>query len=180
MTGADGVRFNEDRPKVRYFVPTAALGSYPHAMAFWADGKGGVALRLPDGAAAVARAVASDGEHFSFEKVDHVTRTTVRGRFIGCISEEAHHRSSLVSFALTPDALREAHAATVGGSHMPVESDEDDEAEAVQAALRVERKAVANAAAAARQVELNARREAGRAAQLAAAAAKRARRGAAS
>ena len=68
--------------------------------------------------------------------------------------------SSLVSFALTPDALREAHAATVGGSHMPVESDEDDEAEAVQAALRVERKAVANAAAAARQVELNARREA--------------------
>ena len=63
---------------------------------------------------------------------------------------------------------------------MPVESDEDDEAEAVQAALRVERKAVANAAAAARHVELNARREAGRAAQLAAAAAKRARRGAAS
>ena len=62
-------------------------------------------------------------------------------------------------------------------SPMPVESDEDDEAEAVQAALRVERKAVANAAAAARHVELNARREAGRAAQLAKAAAKRARRG---
>jgi hypothetical protein len=176
MTGADGVRFNEDRPKVRYFVPTAALGSYPHAMAFWADGKGGVALRLLDGAAAVARAAASDGEHFSFEKVDHVTRTTVRGRFIGCISEEAHHRSSLVSFALTPDALREAHAATVGGSHTQVESDEDDEAAAVQAALLAEREAVANAAAA-RHVELNARREAGRAAQLAKAAAKRARRG---
>ena len=68
MTGADGVRFNEDRPKVRYFVPTAALGSYPHAMAFWADGKGGVARRLPDGAAAVARAAASDCEHFPFRE----------------------------------------------------------------------------------------------------------------
>ena len=62
-------------------------------------------------------------------------------------------------------------------SPMPVESDEDDEAEAVQAALRVERKAVANAAAAARHVELNARREAGKAAQLAKAAAKHAGRG---
>ena len=27
-----GERFNIDRPKVRYFVPTAELGSYAHAM----------------------------------------------------------------------------------------------------------------------------------------------------
>ena len=45
-----------------------------------------------------------------------VLLTAVHFRFVG-ISEEAHHRSSLVSFALTPDALREAHAATVGASH---------------------------------------------------------------
>ena len=64
----------------------------------------------------------------------------------------------------------------MGGSHTQVESDEDDEAAAVQAALLAEREAVANAAAA-RHVELNARREAGKAAQLAKAAAKHAGRG---
>lgn len=44
ITGADGVRFNLDRPKVRYFVPTVELGSYPHAMTYWSTGQGGIRI----------------------------------------------------------------------------------------------------------------------------------------
>ena len=44
ITGADGVHFNLDRPKVRYFVPAVELGSYPHAMTYWSTGQGGIRI----------------------------------------------------------------------------------------------------------------------------------------
>jgi hypothetical protein len=44
ITGADSVRFNLDRPKVRYFVPAVELGSYPHAMTCWSTGQGGIRI----------------------------------------------------------------------------------------------------------------------------------------
>ena len=127
ITGSDGVRFNVDRAKARYFVLTAELGSYPHALQFWSLGQGGMQRRLGGAAAAASRAAESDGEHFSYEKDDRVTRTAVRSRFVG-VSEEAHHRGKLVSFALTAEALLEARQATIGGADTAIESDEDTEA----------------------------------------------------
>jgi hypothetical protein len=122
--GANGVRFNADRIKVRYFVPTADLGSYLHAMAFWREGKGGVARMLEDEAAAEHRSCESSGVHFSFEKLDKVTRTTVRGRF-SVVLEEARHRGDLVSFTLSEEVLAEARAATSGGEHNQIEEEEE-------------------------------------------------------
>ena len=161
--GRSGVRFNKDRPQVRYFVLTADLGSYPHAIAFWRDGKGGAARVLADETAALQRAHESGGVHFSFEKLDRVTRTAVRGRF-SAISEEVHHRSSLVSFALSEEALAEARAATCGGEHHRIEEEEEqllyqeadvEAAAAALAAAALEREA----AQAERERRLEARRE---------------------
>ena len=144
ITGVGGVRFNVDRVKVRYFVPTVELSSYPDAMHFWSSGQGGMQRRLSDATAAEQRAAQSDGEHYSFEKEDRVTRTTVRSRFVR-LSEEVHHRSKLVSFALTTDSVLEARAATAGGADNPIESDDEGEAADRQA----EREAIAGMAAAA-------------------------------
>ena len=144
ITSVGGVRFNVDRVKIRYFVPTVELGSYPHAMRFWSSGQGGMQRRLSDATAAEQRAAQSDGEHYSFEKEDRVTRTTVRSRFVR-MSEEVHHRSKLVSFALTTDSVLEARAATAGGADNPIESDDEGEAADRQA----EREAIAGMAAAA-------------------------------
>ena len=113
-------------------------------MAFWCDGKGGAVRKLNDEAAAVQRSLASGGVHFSFEKLDKVTRTTVRGRF-QAVSEEAHHRSALVSFAVSEEALAEARAATSSGEHHPIE--EEDEEEPMQEEASVEANATAVAAA---------------------------------
>ena len=169
ITGSDGVRFNVDRAKARYFVLTAELGSYPHALQFWSLGQGGMQRRLGGAAAAASRAAESDGEHFSYEKDDRVTRTAVRSRFVG-VSEEAHHRGKLVSFALTAEALLEARQATIGGADTAIESDEDTEV----AERLAEREANAAAAAAAaaqaseeRHLSLNARRDMGKAKQAA-------------
>ena len=137
------MRFNVDRAKVRYFVMTAELGCYAHALAFWSSGKGGMARILGSAAAAEQRAQESSGVHFSFEKLDKVTRTTVRGRF-QTISEEAHHRSELVSFAVSEEALAEAHAATSGGEHHPIE---EVEQQLMQEQASVEASAAAIAAA---------------------------------
>ena len=76
-------------------------------------------MRLSDATAAKQLAAESDGEHFSFEKDDHVTRTTIRSRFTS-FSEEVHHRSKLVSFAHTSDTVLEAHMATSGGADTPL------------------------------------------------------------
>ena len=63
-------------------------------------------MRLEDAAAAAARAEASDGVHFSFEKLDHVTCSTVCGRLL--ISEGVRHRNALVSFEVDSLALETA------------------------------------------------------------------------
>lgn len=99
--------FNVDRPTCRYFVRTEALAGYPHALDWWeARGQG---LRLADEAAAMARAAASDGVHFSFEKTDRVTRSTICGRFEpASILEHVTWRNQLVSFAIPELVL--AHA----------------------------------------------------------------------
>ena len=110
------------------------------------------------------RAVASDGEHFSFEKLDCVTRTTIRGRFAGCVSEQEYHRNALVSFALTEEAVCEAYAATLGGADEAVESDADEERTVS------ERTAATKAAAAEHHESVSRKREAGKARQAAAAA----------
>jgi hypothetical protein len=63
-------------------------------------------LRLDDEEAASIRAASSDGVHFSFEKVDSVTRSTICGRFEpSAVMEQVLYRSQLVSFALTEHAL---------------------------------------------------------------------------
>ena len=111
--------FNEDRPRCRYFVPTAELGAYGHALAWWQQR--GQGLRLDDEEAASARAASSDGVHFSFEKVDSVTRSTICGRFEpSAVMEQVLCRRQLVSFALTELALaaarNEVSEAGQGGS----------------------------------------------------------------
>ena len=64
-TAASGeVSFNLDRPKARYFVRTAELDSYPHAMRLWADGEAGAKRRLSNVEEAQQRAATSDGVHF--------------------------------------------------------------------------------------------------------------------
>ena len=89
--------------------------------------------------------------HFSFEKPDRVTRTAVRSRFDGGVSEQQYHRSQLVSFVLTEAAVAEAHAATSGGASEAIEPDEDDDEEARMEAARLAAATVAAAAAAARE-----------------------------
>ena len=169
ITTSDGTCFNVDRLHARYFVLTRELGSYAHAMLFWAAGHGGVARLLVDASAAVERADGSGGEHFSFEKTDRVTRTTIRGRFIGCISEEAHHRGALVSFALSEEAVREAFSATCGGASNAIESDEEEAPQRQQtereaaAMSSITAAAEAEAASLRRHDELNQKREAGKA-----------------
>ena len=89
------------------------------------------------------RAGRSDGVHFSFEKQDHVTATTICGAFEeASISERATHRHELVSFALD-DATLEAARTHV--SRLSAECESEEEA-AISAAM-------AAAAAAAAQAE---------------------------
>ena len=70
------VKYNTDRPKVRYFVRTCELASWPLAAIYW-------------GLAAVEEAhtlsESSNGVHFSFEKSDsRVTLSVVRPSTVSC------------------------------------------------------------------------------------------------
>ena len=73
-----------------------------------------------------------------------MTRTAVRGRFDGGVSEQ---QCQLVSFVLTEAAVAEAHATTSGGASEAIEPDEDDDEEARMEAARLAAAAVAAAAA---------------------------------
>jgi hypothetical protein len=109
-------RFNVDRPKCRYFVRTDELAGYEHAMIWWQQR--GQGLRLADEASALARAAASAAVHFSFEKTDHVTRSTICGRFApSSIIEELSWHSELVSFAVSEIALTSAREVVSAGPH---------------------------------------------------------------
>lgn len=106
-------RFNVDRPTCRYFVRTEALAGYPHALEWWQQR--GQDLRLADEAAAIARAAASDGVHFSFEKIDRVTRSTICGRVEpASMLEHITWRNQLVSFAIPELALASARELVSG------------------------------------------------------------------
>ena len=123
--------FNVDRPQCRYFVPTEQLAAFPHALDWW--GQRGPQMRLADEPAAIARAAASDGVHFSFEKKDRGTRTAICGRFEpASLSEHVNFRSELVSFALTELALADAREEVSAG---PAEPTADEaSAESIDAA----------------------------------------------
>eukprot|EP00966_Prymnesium_polylepis_P272548 6296747-Prymnesium_polylepis.2 len=60
----ESVKYNVDRPKVRYFVPTCELSSWPLAVSYWG------AMEV-QGAQALSES--SNGVHFSFEKQDSVS-----------------------------------------------------------------------------------------------------------
>ena len=64
------VKYNVDRPKVRYFVRTSELASSPHAVTYWSSAE-------VQGAQAVSES--SNGVHFSFEKTDSVSCEAIYG-----------------------------------------------------------------------------------------------------
>ena len=146
--------FNVDRVHCRYFVQTSELGTYPHAMAWWSER--GAALRIMSEAGAQERASSSSGVHFSFEKRDRVTCSTVIGR-IDTLLEQQYYRHELISFAIDSEALElgRQHISEVINSE-----DEDEEQEAADAAAAAhERNALAQAAARDKETASHARYE---------------------
>ena len=63
-------KYNTDRPKVRYFVRTCELASWPLAAAYWGAAE-------VEGASALS--ASSTGVHFSFEKTDSVSCEAIYG-----------------------------------------------------------------------------------------------------
>ena len=105
-------------------------------------------MRIADEAAALQRASASDNVHFSFEKKDRVTRSTICGRFEpSSLSEHIEWRNELASFAVTELALaaaREAVSTTLEDSSGKQLADREDAAAATaEAAERAARAAAA-------------------------------------
>ena len=96
-------------------LPQVELGAYEHALAWWAAR--GEELRVSDSEAAIARAASSAGVHFSFEKVDHVTRSTICGLLPSSrLSEVVTHRHELIAFAISDETLAEARETVSGES----------------------------------------------------------------
>ena len=161
--GRRSLAFTASRVPCRYFVPTAELASYPHALTWWAGL--GPQHQLRDAEAAERCAAASSGVHFSFEKLDRVACTTVCGK-IDRVIEPKTYRNELVSFAIDEEMLQMARE-HVSGS---LESDDDgdgDQTTAAAAAAALEAKAEAAAAARAGRFDaLAAKREAGKAREL--------------
>ena len=137
--------FNVDRPQCHYFVPTEQLAGFPHALAWWQER--GAGLRIADEAAALQRASASDGVHFSFEKKDRVTRSTICGKFEpSSLSEHMEWRNELASFAVTELALAAAREAVGTGLEDPSGKQQADREEAAATAEAADRAARAAAA----------------------------------
>ena len=122
------VTFASDRVDCRYFVPTAELYSpdLQHAATWWRERSG--AQKLADEDAALVRAAASDGIHFSFEKVDRVTCSTVCSML--STAEACLYRGQLVSFAVAEEALE------VARERISVRQAERDAAEQRESAQR--------------------------------------------
>ena len=119
---------------------TAELAAYPHAAEWWAVRTAPLCMR--DEEAALLRAASSDGVHFSFEKLDHVTRSTICGNLpAGCLSEQQYHRHELVTFAITDEMLARAREMVSGESEAERAA---TEAEAERTAAKV-REAAAEA-----------------------------------
>ena len=164
VDGKSRTFFNTDRVACRYFVPTMELDSFPHALAWWQER--GTSLRLADQAAAEERAQACSGVHYSFEKCDRVTCSAVHSR-IELLVDRVTYRNEMISFGVDEEVLQSARAQVSGASELA----DDEAAEAVAAAVaaaQAQQEAAAMAAAAAsrdRLEQLNAKREAGKAAQ---------------
>eukprot|EP00966_Prymnesium_polylepis_P092713 2146106-Prymnesium_polylepis.1 len=97
QNGKSRTFFNTDRVGCRYFVATMELESYPHAMSWWQER--GAPLYLADQAMAEQRASACSAVHYSFEKLDRVTCSTVRGR-VELLIDPQYHRNEVVSFGV--------------------------------------------------------------------------------
>ena len=161
-------RFNVDRPSCHYFVLTAELAAYPHALKWW-QGRG-VQLRLADEEAAIARSAESDGAHFSFEQTDRVTCSTIVGRLAPrSLSERLFFRGELISFAIFEHELAAARELVSGIRFATTEAEtrprlEDVEAAATQAAhAEAEEAAVKAAECESRLDSLTQKREDGKA-----------------
>ena len=104
------ISFAPPRVACRYFVRTDELFTrgLEHAAAWWQaqHGRLGATLQLTDEASALARAAASDGVHYSFEKVDHGTCSTIFDSLV--VTERASYRGELVSFAVGEGAAEAA------------------------------------------------------------------------
>lgn len=156
--------FNVDRAKCRYFVRTDELAGFPHALEWWQQR--GQGLRLADEDAALARAAASDGVHFSFEKTDHVTRSTICGRFEPTsIFEQSEWRNELVSFATTELTLAAARDAVSAGleDQSDQQSAEREVVRAAAEAAELAARATAAERAASAFAELEQKRKEGKA-----------------
>ena len=102
--------FASARVACRYFVQTAALFTIglEHAAAYWKGLHGalGERLKLTDEASAFARADASEGIHYSFEKPDQVSCSTVHERLL--TFDVATYRGELVSFSIAEASVEAA------------------------------------------------------------------------
>jgi hypothetical protein len=86
------VKYNTERPKVRYFVRTCELASWPLAAAYW----GPVAMEE-----AQAISTSSSGVHFSFEKSDSVSCEAIYGA-VASFERERSAAGELDRFAISP------------------------------------------------------------------------------
>lgn len=124
--------FASARVACRYFVQTAALFTFglEHAAAYWKGLHGalGERLKLTDEASAFARADASEGIHYSFEKPDQVTCSTVHERLL--TFDVATYRGELVSFSIAEASVE---AAREHIELLEVAEEEDAEEDMLQA-----------------------------------------------
>jgi len=164
-SGATLTAFAASRTGCRYFVPTAELFSagLEHAATWWLAR--GSWLRLEDEAAALARAEASDGVHFSFEKRDFVTCSTVCSTLP--ISEEMLYRGELISFAVPSLALAAARDYVSNLEQQEEASNSAQAEERVTAEAQAAEDAAAESAAlaaasSARYAEISVRRDSGK------------------
>ena len=122
---------------------------------------------LADEEAALARSTSSAGVHFSFEKLDHVTRSTICGALpAGCWSEQQHHRHELVAFAITDEMLASAREMVSGESEAEraaaAAEAEREKSEATKRAMMEAAERVKAEAAAEHHRRVKAKREAGK------------------
>ena len=114
-------------------MQTAALFTIglEHAAAYWKGLHGalGERLKLTDEASALARADASEGIHYSFEKLDHVTCSTVQDERL-LTFDVATYRGELVSFSIAEASVE---AAREHIELLEVAEEEDAEEDLLQA-----------------------------------------------
>ena len=105
------IRYKDERARVRYFGPTAALHTSPAAMIFWQE-QVAPAMSLPADAdafrlAAQARAAASAGVHFSYFRNGAQRSATIFGG-LGNVCEQRFSGNKIVCFAADDAALQAA------------------------------------------------------------------------